>query len=92
MHGWRTWYGAERELGGWEGYEWRPLADDGDAMRLVTACGISLDFIGDTVIAVTYGSNGKKTEAREEYSFKDGEGWGAATRRAIVRAAAGLTD
>lgn len=61
---------------------WRPLTDDGDALRLAVKLELNLSFVGGSVCASWYSRDVAPT------------GWGhasdgdAATRRAIVRAAA----
>lgn len=63
---------------------WNPLADDGDALRLALACGLEV----------------REREARwwpserapGEYVREDGGDPYAATRRAIVRAAAAMAE
>lgn len=64
-----------------EGREWNPLADDGDALRLAVKLGLEIrpDSDSKTVTAAAAG-------AWEEMPW-DGDAT-AATRRAIVRAAA----
>jgi len=58
-------------------YQWNPLTDDGDALRLAVKLGLDLSFEGDNVVF----ANGTCSEfLRSDYC--------AATRRAIVRAAA----
>ena len=63
-------------------YEWNPLTDDGDALRLAVKLNINITNSAFGVDATMTGS---------AISF---EGWGAdrlsATRRAIVRAAAAI--
>lgn len=62
---------------------WNPLTDDGDALRLAVALRISLDMLTYIVDATTG-------------TVMCHEPWGddhcAATRRAIVRAAAAMSD
>ena len=55
---------------------WNPLTDDGDALRLAVALGIDIEFVDDVVFAEGNFS---------EFVTPDAA---AATRRAIVRAAA----
>lgn len=74
---------------------WRPLTDDGDALRLAVKLHLDLRFHWDgcddqydEVEAYTHGA-GK--DAREQIGFYERDGQldePAATRRAIVRAAA----
>lgn len=68
------------------GAEWNPLADDGDALRLAVKLGIQVCWhasLGYATAHYDYGSS-----KREEYGLDPY----AATRRAIVRAAAALAD
>ena len=62
-------------------YEWNPIADDGDALRLAVKLGMSIDFGTKYAFATTL-----HTEAQEELNSDPY----AATRRAIVRAAAAI--
>ena len=62
--------------------KWNPLNDDGDALRLVVALGIHLQFAKDFAVAYAGSVHAKQFTAR------NGSDPGAATRRAIVRAAA----
>ena len=71
------------------GHQWNPLADDGDALRLAVKCGISVgpesaDVIGKSLCRASWLN---KTHSLGEYG--DGDPY-AATRRAIVRAAAAI--
>ena len=77
---------CHREVSG-ETIVWNPLGDDGDALRLAVKLGL--------VVEIGYASRGfvvvrTNTDNWVEYR----EAWGdcpdAATRRAIVRAAAGI--
>lgn len=66
--------------------QWNPLKDDGDAFRLAVNLDITLDFCADMVLAA-YPCGG------DEFDFVDekyGSDKTAATRRAIVRAAAAI--
>lgn len=66
---------------------WNPLTDDGDALRLAVKLEMMVDYInrgymvGSVVAAVSQVHNGSFYEPREPEPY-------AATRRAIVRAAA----
>ena len=61
---------------------WNPLTDDGDALRLAVKLGICFGPNLDGDMAVAFGSDGRNiTEEHGGDSY-------AATRRAIVRAAA----
>jgi len=59
--------------------EWNPLTDDGDALRLAVACGLVVDTSRPSAGAPFY------SHLYAQMDFKDRH---AATRRAIVRAAA----
>ena len=70
----------------WRGHhkhfpDWNPLEDDGDALRLAVALRISLDMLTHIVDATT-----GAVMCHEPWGDDDN----AATRRAIVRAAAAL--
>lgn len=91
--GTRVWYGRNGDIGGTEKYTWRPLSDDGDALRLAATLGMDLLFTPDVVAVQTTQHGGKR--ASEWLNPRDVEIWAsksqdtyAATRRAIVRAAA----
>lgn len=60
---------------------WNPLTDDGDALRLAVMAGIDITVSGGNTAATSY----KDSSCFQEYA--DGDLM-AATRRAIVRAAA----
>lgn len=72
-----------------DGNEWNPLTDDGDALRLAVKCEMLVDFIKagalferykqNNVVAVGGGASHYEPIGQDPY---------AATRRAIVRAAA----
>ena len=83
MHGWRTWYGRSGERGGWEGFEWNPLADNGDALRLAVA--LRLDVRINSFDTWVYHSRRFNDASAAE---PHGDAPLVATRRAIVRAAA----
>jgi hypothetical protein len=70
---------------------WNPLTDDGDALRLAVKLGL------DDMLVLTVGCSGASVEFdnRVECSYEAHEHSGdpyAATRRAIVRAAASIGD
>lgn len=65
-------------------YEWNPLTDDGDALRLAVKLQLSADFFDD-FIRVGFTPNDNDSDQVAEPSIPDPY---AATRRAIVRAAA----
>ena len=72
---------------------WHPLADDGDALRLLAAMpslwSLSLKFGAPTVeMNVWWGTGGEKTNKIAREFAGDGVDVAAAIRRAIVRAAA----
>ena len=64
-------------------YEWNPIEDDGDALRLAVKLNLNIFSVGRYAYAMESESNGddeqKVDHANDPY---------AATRRAIVRAAA----
>lgn len=70
-----------------KGVYWRPLGDDGDALRLALTLHIEIDQVGDAI--TPDGDDGKR-----ETFIGPADGGGqvdlAATRRAIVRAAAAM--
>ena len=63
--------------------QWNPLTDDGDALRLAVIVGIDVDHYFDRVETWKAGLHGFIVEAY-------GDDPCAATRRAIVRAAAAI--
>lgn len=76
--------GVDRE------FVWNPLADDGDALRLAVKLGIKIELHPSWVYA-------RAVIPNDPFSWREiTEGWGitgeplAATRRAIVRAAAAI--
>ena len=60
---------------------WNPLTDDGDAVRLLVACSLDISFQEDGVYA-----SGFDVQNHQLFEWHNDES--AATRRAIVRAAA----
>lgn len=60
---------------------WNPLTDDGDALRLAASLGIHIAFYGDHIAVQQTKTKLITAQARDGDMF-------AATRRAIVRAAA----
>lgn len=85
------WYGADAQEGPWAVHEprgphlgWNPLTDDGDALRLAVQLGLDVlqNPLGQTVCCC--GADEQEVEVFEDY----GADPYAATRRAIVRAAA----
>jgi hypothetical protein len=79
-----TWNGPSNcfEL---NGFYWSPLESDGDALRLAVKLGLSLDFEGAYARA-----NGGEFITSQEIEPK-GDDPCAATRRAIVSAAANIS-
>ncbi len=75
---------------------WNPLADDGDALRLAVKCRIDLHTspIGGEAVVVTAKHRMRSDILREQNPTHAAEEWKpnpyAATRRAIVRAAAAI--
>ena len=67
-------------------WHWDPLTDDGDALRLAVKLNLSADFFDD-FITVGYTVNDDECKHVDEPSTGDPY---AATRRAIVRAAAAI--
>lgn len=80
MRGSVIWYGSEGDVGGTEPLEWDPINDDGDALRL--AVDLRMDVV-HFVSSVRADVNGF-----EDCHEHNGDDHYAATRRAIVRAAA----
>jgi hypothetical protein len=68
--------------------DWHPLSDDGDALRLAVKLEIAINpFAGKTVVA--HNESGRM--GHEKWDCWDDDPF-AATRRAIVRAAAALAE
>ena len=65
-----------------DGHLWNPLTDDGDALRLAVKLGIHLQFAMDYAVAYAGSVHAK------QFTERCGNDEKAATRRAIVRAAA----
>lgn len=72
-----SWYGNKNYIDGMLS-RWNPLTDDGDALRLAVKCRLDLMLYSNVKGAFTKGV---------QYSEKGDDPY-AATRRAIVRAAA----
>ena len=70
---------------------WNPLESDGDALRLAVKLKIPLQFPDWGDLARTWGAE-DSNETHDETARDHGGDLGAATRRAIVRAAAALAD
>lgn len=71
---------------------WNPLTDDGDALRLAVKLGVRLRFYPDEGMIEAYCIQGgfRGNVMEEPGSLRNGPEPYAATRRAIVRAAAAL--
>ena len=67
-----------------DGIVWRPLTDDGDALRLVSTLGIHLQFAVGFTVAYAGSVYAK------QFTEHNGTDQHASTRRAIVRAAAAI--
>ena len=65
-----------------DGRQWNPLTNDGDALRLAVKLGIHLQFAMDYAVSYAGSVHAK------QFTELDGHDPYAATRRAIVRAAA----
>jgi hypothetical protein len=73
-----------RESGGWN-----PLADDGDALRLAVKLEMNVFHAASGAYAIPFGDGEAPVEERASYKDSGGDPY-AATRRAIVRAAAAI--
>lgn len=80
--GTRLWFSIEGEVGGTEEYTWNPLNDDGDAFRLAVRLQMQIDMRDPETHLYVEGC-----AQRIDQYHKDNDPY-AATRRAIVRAAA----
>jgi hypothetical protein len=67
-----------------QGIIWSPLTDDGDALRLAVKLKLNITFVGDSVCADWHSRDASPS------GWAYGASDEAATRRAIVRAAAEL--
>lgn len=95
---WRclVYMGAPPFVGGVIHHTWSPLTDDGDALRLAVQCGLEVSFVDDEsgregldIRACVGFPASTERPCRIKYVFEDHRGdIFAATRRAIVRAAA----
>ena len=87
-------YAVWGEFGHFEGYRngslagdaWNPLTDDGDALRLAVKLNLSADFFDDAICVGCVPNDNEALQLMEPV----GADPYAATRRAIVRAAAAL--
>lgn len=66
---------------------WNPLTDDGDALRLAVELGLDVEMHGCQTMHPYAGAFDCERNVAEEVQPNDGDPY-AATRRAIVRAAA----
>ena len=71
------------------GVTWNPLEDDGDALRLAVKLGIELAFTRNKIGAGRHSTASYLAWANEDRKVEDPF---AATRRAIVRAAAAIGE
>lgn len=81
----------EKQWLGHDYTEWDPLDDDGDALRLAVRLHINIELNNGSATAVWFDLAASETHVVEEPCDEEFEGWPAkeaATRRAIVRAAA----
>lgn len=70
------------------GYVWNPLADDGDALRLAVKLELAPSIFASPGLTICTATNRPMSEVNVEQEHDDGPY--AATRRAIVRAAASI--
>ena len=95
MLGYRTWYGSSGEIGGWEKFSWNPLEDDADAFRLAVKLNLHVEIDAESAGVITiewdFDESGTARRSVEQDAPVGGDDY-AATRRAIVRAAAALTS
>lgn len=87
---WRPWPAVQNAgVGAWD--EWNPLTDDGDALRLAVKLGMTIEqFDDDGGVVVTHGVSVRASEDYADARYASSRDPYAATRRAIVRAAAAL--
>lgn len=76
------WSGNPEDGGELRDYDWNPLNDDGDALRLAVTLRIEIEFFGDTTYA------GPRKTAKYSVSTEFDRDSFATARLAIVRAAA----
>lgn len=70
---------------------WNPLTSDADAFRLAVALRLNVDCMSNGTVFVGYGPCGSnRLQRQNEVSDFDQSDSAAATRRAIVRAAAAI--
>ncbi len=76
-----------------EGKRWCPLTDDGDALRLLTKLPFRELYVSEIGATVSWRTDGGPHGLKcDEYADEHGGDLNAATRRAIVRAAAAMAD
>lgn len=85
-----SWFDGWNDEGRETGLHWNPLTDDGDVFRLAVALGIDVTYkaFGEDEVMVSASDNQFDGWFTEHY----GDDKAAATRRAIVRAAAEIAD
>jgi hypothetical protein len=71
---------------------WNPLTDDGDALRLAVKLRLQIDVMPNDEVFVEYGAHADSNLQRMREVREQNADPLAATRRAIVRAAAALGD
>lgn len=81
-----SWYGNDAYLCGFLS-RWNPLADDGDALRLAVKLGLDVEMRGCNSTHPYAAAFDHEKNIAEEEQPDNGDPY-AATRRAIVRAAA----
>ena len=92
-----SWYGNSDYMDGVLS-RWNPLSDDGDALRLRNKLSAMIIDEGNCVFVAIYRSNIPSIEIREMYvgdlegGYASDSSVSAATRRAIVRAAASIGE
>lgn len=92
MIGMQTCYNYEGELSGWTQYEWNPLTDDGDALRLACDLGLRVYPIARTSTGAACSAVGSASSERLSEVCDQSIDVRTATRRAIVRAAAAIGE
>jgi hypothetical protein len=84
--GWHGMYTGDGETGAWS--QWNPLTDDGDALRLAVKLDMKVFHAAKSAYAIP-SHDGVGMEVQDRYIDAGGDKY-AATRRAIVRAAASI--
>ena len=83
------------ECAAWDGLDWwNPLADDGDALRLAVKLRLDISIFhdGSVCVSATTDEDPFGVELADEMAADHRGDSCAATRRAIVRAAAAVAD